>query len=231
MKKVLGVLLYDNVQPMDFIGLWEVLGTWKNGLGAPLEMHLISEQGGEVKCVNEITVKAHCDFSSAPAIDYLFIPGGMGRLSATNNEVLIEFIKKQAKHAEYILSVCTGMFLLYKAGLLDNKLATTYWRALPEAYTLPNIKIVEERIVKNGKLWLAGGVASCIDLAFEFIEEIAGKDEAGKVQLLFENFPTPKVYCSPKLADTLPLYYTAKEGDKSQLAKYIYDYIAENGKD
>lgn len=227
MKKILGVLLYDNVQPMDFIGLWEVLATWKNGLEAPLEMYLISEQGGEVKCANEITIQAHCDFSSAPPIDYLFIPGGVGRLSAVDNEPLIAFIKEQAQNAEYILSVCTGMFLLYKAGLLDHKLVTTYWRALPEAYALPNIKIVEERIVKNGNLWLAGGVASCIDLAFEFIAEIAGKDTAGKVQLLFENFPTQKVYCTSQLAATLPPYYTAKEGEKSQLAQYIYDYIAE----
>lgn len=225
MKKTLGVLLYENVQPMDFIGFWEVLATWKNILQASLDMYLIVEQGNEVECVNGITVKTHCNFNSAPAVDYLFIPGGIGRHKAIDNKPLINFIKEQAKNAQYILSVCTGMFLLHKAGLLHNKLATTYWRALPEAYSLPNIQIVEERIVKNDKLWIAGGVVSCIDLAFEFIAEIAGKDRAGQVQLLFEYFPQQKIYCTKELAQTLPPYNTAEENETISLAKYIDDTI------
>ncbi|MBA2651175.1 MAG: DJ-1/PfpI family protein [Tatlockia sp.] len=226
--KNLGVLLYDNVQSMDFIGLWEVFSIWKNSLNAPLEMFLIAENGSDVHCVNEITIKAHYDFDHSPSIDYLFVPGGPGRMKEVHNEQLITFIKKQAKHAEYILSVCTGMFLLQKAGLFHNTPVTTYWRALQEAQSLPGIQIVEERIVNQGHFWLAGGVSSSIDLAFAFLAQIAGKELAGKVQLLFEYFPKQEVYCTSELIEKLPPYYTAKEGEKAQLPKYIREYLAEH---
>jgi transcriptional regulator GlxA family with amidase domain len=223
MRKTLGVLIYDDVQSMDFIGLWEVFSLWKNSLDASLDMYLISENGSYVQCSNEITVKAHCDFKNSPDIDYLFIPGGMGRINEVNNEQLITFIQKQAKNAEYILSVCTGMFLLYKAGLLHNMAVTTYWRALQEAKSLPDITIIEERIVNNGKFWLAGGVSSSIDLAFAFMAEIAGKEIAGKAQLLFEYFPNQQVYCTTDQVEALPPY----RGERAQLANYISEYIAE----
>ena len=45
MAKNLGLVLYENVQPMDVIGPWEVLAIWKNVLDAPIEMYLISENG------------------------------------------------------------------------------------------------------------------------------------------------------------------------------------------
>src|SRR5437868_598694 len=102
MKKTLGVLLYDKVQPMDFIGFWEVFATWKTNLNPSLDMFLISRSGKEVACMNGITVKTHCGFEDSPNLDYLFIPGGIGRIKEVDNEQLIAFIKKQAKQAEYI---------------------------------------------------------------------------------------------------------------------------------
>ncbi len=118
MAKKLGVVLYENVQPMDVIGPWEVLAMWKNQLHAPIEMYLISEHGGIVKCDDDIILNAHYNFSAAPALDYLIMPGGRGRREQVNNERLIAFIKEKARTADKIISVCTGMFLLHRAGLL-----------------------------------------------------------------------------------------------------------------
>lgn len=163
-------------------------------------------------------------FQKLPPIDYLLIPGGTGRLKEIENKEIISFIQKQAENAEYILSVCTGMFLLHKAGLLNHQSITTYWRALPEAILLSDVHIVEERIVKNDKIWLAGGISSGIDLALEFISEIAGNETAGKVQLLFEYFPKQHTYYTPELLHSLPLYY-GNEANQTHLPKYVDRYL------
>jgi transcriptional regulator GlxA family with amidase domain len=227
--KTLGVVVYENAQAMDILGPWEVFGCWKNTLNAPIEMYLISEQGDYVQCMNNISLKTHFNFTNSPPIDYLFIPGGIGRLKEVQNEKIISFIQEQAKNAQYILSVCTGMFLLYKAGLLHNQSVTTYWRALSEASFFSDLKIVEDRIVKNDKIWLSGGISSGIDLAFEFINKIAGKDVAGKVQLLFEYFPKQHNYCTPELLHSLPVYY-GNEYNNNHLPKYINEYLSKNKK-
>jgi transcriptional regulator GlxA family with amidase domain len=224
MAKKLGIVLYENVQPMDVIGPWEVLAMWKNLLHAPIEMYLISENGGLVKCDDDIVLSTHCTFHDCPKLDYLIIPGGRGRREQIANERLIAFIKAKAESADKVISVCTGMFLLSKAGLLRNKAATTYWRALSELRSLKGIDVEEERVVKAGKIWTSGGVSSGIDLAFELIAEIAGKDEAGRVQLLFEYFPKRTIYCNLETSKSLPPYYGTKEPVPS---KYIADIIRE----
>ncbi|MFW2570655.1 DJ-1/PfpI family protein [Legionella sp. 29fVS95] len=223
MAKTLGVLVYENCQPIDFIAPWEVFSLWKT-IAEPINLYLISQDGGYVSCVNDILIKTHCDFERSPQLDYLIIPGGKGRINEVNNAKLISFIQKQAQNAQYILSICTGMFLLHKAGLLHDKLVTTYWRAMPEARLLSNVQVTEERMVKNGNIWLAAGVSSGIDLAFEFIAEIDGKEAAGKVQLLYENFPLNHAYCTANMAHSLPPY-NDKEENSLHLPRYILEYI------
>lgn len=221
----IGIILYENAQSMDIIGPWEVLGFWKNILGAPLHMFLISENGSYVNCVNDIVLKAHVDFTTCPKLDVLIIPGGPGRLKEIHNDKLITFIKNQAVNCKYVLSDCTGMFILYQTGLLKDKSATTYWRALPELKSLHNLNVAEERIVKSGNVWTAGGVSSGIDLALELIKEISGAETAGQVQLLFEYFPNHAVYTTLKTAASLPPYHGSIETHSKDVPKYIKDHI------
>lgn len=227
MSKTLGVLVYEDSQPIDFIGPWEVFSLWKSISQETIHLYLISEQGGYVSCVNDITIKTHYDFNQAPVLDYLLIPGGKGRLNEVNNPNLISFIQKQAENTQYILSVCTGMFLLYQAGLLHDLEVTTYWRALPEAKLLANIRLIEERIVKNKTIWLAGGVSSGVDLAFEFIKELEGKDTAGQVQLLYENFPSKTIYCTAMTSQLLPVYANGIKEQEPHLPQYIKRILEE----
>lgn len=222
MNENIGIVIYENVQPLDVLGPWEVLSCWKNILKAPVNMFLISENGSYVQCANEIVLKSHLDFENAPQLDYLIVPGGQGQQAQLKNPKMISFIEKQAKNAKYILSICTGMFILHAAGVLKGKSTTTYWRALPELNSFPDVHTVEERVVKNGNLWSSGGISSGIDLALELIAEIGGKEVAGQVQLLFEYFPKHHGFATEKTIDQLPPYYMK---GKSYLPKYIREYL------
>ena len=126
-----------------------------------------------------------------------------------------------------MLTICTGTFLLYGAGLLEGKNVTTYWRAMNELKALRPINIKEKRVVKSANIWTAGGISSGIDLAFELIKEIAGKEAAGKIQLLFEYFPDQFCYCDEGMIDSLASYNNAVE-DVHVLPDYIQSYISSN---
>jgi transcriptional regulator GlxA family with amidase domain len=226
MTETLGVLMYEKAQPIDIIGPWEVFSFWKNALHAPLEMLLISENGSYVPCDHGVVLKAHTDFEHCPSLDYLVIPGGRGRTTEVKNEKLISFIQEKGEKCQYILSVCTGAFLLHQSGLVKEESITTYWRALPELRSHSNLAIKEERIVKSGKIWTSGGVSSGIDLALSLIAEIAGKEVAGQVQLLFEYFPDHPSYASLDTVNQLPPYY----GNTlpPHVSAYITRYIKSN---
>lgn len=221
-----GILIFKDVQPLDVIGPWEVFSFWKSISNQPINLYLIAEKKGDVQCHNDIILKSHCDFKHAPQLDYFLIPGGQGRLVQSQNKVLLSFIRQQAKKCKLVLSVCTGMFLLYHAGLLKNKSVSTYWRAIPEMNELEQVILIEKRVVKSGQIWSSGGVSSGIDLALEMINEIAGKKIAGQVQLLLEYFPKTKVYCNKNTAKTLPLYSGHSEENSLSLPKYIRNYMS-----
>ena len=63
-----------------------------------------------------------------PHLDVLVIPGGHGAKTVViEDELTIDWIAQISKPVDLTLSICTGAFLLAKAGLLSGKKATTHW--------------------------------------------------------------------------------------------------------
>lgn len=206
MSKTILFIGYDDVQAIDLIGPWEVFILWRNLIDPKLQLYIVSETGEPFSMGNELTLPAHMSFAKAPKADIVVVPGGQGRIKQTNNKTLLNFIQTQYQSCEYIASVCTGAFLLQAAGILQGKKCTTYWRALPEFTRLLGVTVSEERIVRDGKVWTAGGLSSGIDLALAIIAEIAGDEIAGRIQLAFEYFPLDKVYATEENTKQLPPY-------------------------
>lgn len=207
---------------MDVIGPWEVFASWKSLYPDLVTLNLVSEVSGNISCANNIVLVSHYSYLTAPAADILIVPGGRGRLKAVDNVPLIGFIQSQARSTKYVASVCTGVFLLVKAGLCEHKKITTYWRALPELAKLKDVNIIEERVVRDNNIWSAGGVTSGIDLALHLIADLAGESVAGEVQLALEYFPDDIIFAKRSQLNTLPAYSTL--ADQEHAVK-LPDYI------
>lgn len=130
------------------------------------------------------------DFASCPQAEILCIPGGHGVTEALADDATIDFIARQAAGATWVTSVCTGAFLLGRAGLLAGKRATTHW-----GYThlLPLVGATYEpaRIVEDGHVVTSGGVTSGLDFALTLIARIRGDAVAQAIQLAIEYDPAP----------------------------------------
>jgi len=95
------------------------------------------------------------DFTSAPQADILCIPGGHGVADALGDAATIDFIARQAAGAEWVTSVCTGAFLLGRAGLLTGKRATTHW-GYTHLLPLVGAEPVKARVVEDGHIVTSG---------------------------------------------------------------------------
>jgi transcriptional regulator GlxA family with amidase domain len=162
-----------------------------------------------VTCFNGMLITPHATFQNAPQLDYLLIPGGFGTRKEAENIPLNEFVKKQAQTCRIVLSVCTGSFILHSAGLLNGKKATTHYLSLDRLRDLGDIDVVEERYVKNDKVWTSSGVSAGIDMTLDLIAQEAGEEAAGQVQLYAEYFPNGKVYGTPQNDPNAPGYIQA----------------------
>ncbi|MDQ3744391.1 MAG: DJ-1/PfpI family protein [Acidobacteriota bacterium] len=175
------ILLFDHVEIIDFAGPWEVFG------GAGYKVFTVAEKTDPVNCVYGQRVVADYTFENSPRSDVLLVPGG-GVGQAVNNPRLIKWVQDGAKQSSYVMSVCTGAFILARAGLLDGLTATTVRHAIDNLATAgKNIKTVyDRRYVDNGKVITTAGLSSGIDGAFYLVSKMLGKGTAQQTALGIE---------------------------------------------
>src|ERR1700736_1643650 len=153
-----GILLFDGAEVIDYAGPWEVFGE------AGFKVHTVAETAKPVNAVFGQKLIPDYTFANSPKIDILLIPGGSVH-RAMDNPQLIKWVQTNAKEAIHVMSVCTGAFILAKAGLLDGLNATTIQHAIDDLGKFSSkIKVVrDKRYVDNGKIITTAGLSSGID--------------------------------------------------------------------
>lgn len=191
-----GIIIFPDVEELDFVGPWEMLTMWSKLAGGPANCLIVAEKREPVACAKGLSVNPHVSFADCPPLDYLLVPGGMGTRREVDNPVLTRFLADQAPACRALLSVCTGAFVLHAAGLLSGRTATTHWGSLDRLRALGDVKVVEQRFVRDGNVWTSAGVSAGTDLMLAFIAHTAGEEAAAKVQLQAEYYPADTVYGS-----------------------------------
>ena len=177
----LGILLFDDVEVLDFCGPFEVFSVTKVDGETAFSVVTVAERK-VVTCRNGLSVNANFSLDSAPAFDMILIPGGQGTRREMLNESLIDWIRVKSESATFVLSVCTGALLLAKAGLLTGLQVTTHHGALELLRELsPTSKVqADKRYVDNGKVILSAGIAAGIDMCFHMITRLLGPTAAAE---------------------------------------------------
>jgi transcriptional regulator GlxA family with amidase domain len=188
-----GILVFDNVEILDFAGPFEVFSRVRLTPGvdsrrtdesAPFHVFTVARSRGSIRTTGDLEIVPQRSFADAPAIDLLVVPGGFGTRALLADADVLEWIRRTASRSRLVTSVCTGSLLLAKAGLLDGRRATTHWGALDLLASLGRGLTVdrEARVVEDGVITSAG-VASGIDMAFRVVENLCGRavaDETAK---------------------------------------------------
>jgi transcriptional regulator GlxA family with amidase domain len=127
-------------------------------------------------------------FDDCPAPDLFLVPGGIGTRREVLNERLLDGLRQHAKEAEIVMSVCTGAAILAKAGLLDNRRATTNKLNFAWASSNgPNTQWIKQaRWVEDGKFWTSSGVSAGIDMALAVIARMESIDKAEEITVRME---------------------------------------------
>ncbi|MBA2681429.1 MAG: DJ-1/PfpI family protein [Ktedonobacteraceae bacterium] len=188
MSRNVAILIFDEVEVLDFCGPFEVFAVTgerkrRSGEGeAPFSVYTVAEKAGPVLTRNGLSVNPTWTLENCPQPDILLIPGGYGTRGQIKNEKLLQWIREQAERVELLLSVCTGSLLLAKAGLLEGLSATTHYLAMDELRALaPDTQICPtERYVDNGKIITSAGISAGIDMSLYVVARLLGSEQAAE---------------------------------------------------
>jgi len=181
MPRRVAVLLFDNVEVMDFAGPFEVFGVTGQREGKTLfDVYTVARESKPVMARNNLSVNPDYSFRDCPRPDILVVPGGFGTRREKHNPAVLDFIRQQADPAERVLSVCSGALLLARAGLLEGLQVTTHRGALAElGADAPTATVLPAaRVVDNGRIVLSAGISAGIDAALHIVADLHGLAQA-----------------------------------------------------
>ena len=173
--RVLGVVLYPGFEALDVFGPVEMWGA------APgLKIVTIAEHAGPVRSTQGVEVTADYDFKTAPPLDIMMVPGGIGTFTELKNPAFLDYLRAEDRRTQLTVSVCSGAALLAHAGLLKGRRATTnklyFTRLTSQEAGVDWVK--HARWVVDGKYVTSSGVAAGTDMALDVLARLYGRDQA-----------------------------------------------------
>lgn len=176
-----GILVFPDVEVLDFAGPFEVFSVASRiakdviGVDSPFNVAIIGASGGPLLARHSLGIHPHFGFENAPALDVLIVPGGIVTQPLADAGTL-EWVQRQYAAAALTASVCTGTFILAKAGLLGELAVTTHWndiaglrRDFPALTVLENVPYVD-----NGRIVTSAGISAGIGMSLHLVARILG---------------------------------------------------------
>ncbi|MGI5346880.1 GlxA family transcriptional regulator [Streptomyces sp. CA-250714] len=177
-------VIFDRFQALDLTGPHEVF-QYATNLGGDFSCEVVATRAGPVESSSGMLLHAtHSVAQLDPGnTDTLMVVGGKGVDQARHDEALVSWIAAAAAGARRVASVCSGVFLLAAAGLLDGRRVTTHWsRERQLAREHPEVRVDCDPIfIRDGRVWTSAGVTAGMDLALALVEDDLGRDVAHAV--------------------------------------------------
>ncbi|OIN59083.1 DJ-1/PfpI family protein [Arsenicibacter rosenii] len=209
--KTVGILVYEGFFPLDAIGPLVVLSQLPD-----LKVKLITTGENRIKS-GRTYFYVDDTYRQTTDLDAVIVPGGAeGTWQITQNDEVLDWLRKTDKTTAYTASVCTGSWVLGAAGLLKGRKASTNWYRAGQMMTRYGAEFTGKRYTRDGKYWTSAGVSAGIDMGFALIEKLAGQKAMATSMLNLAYHPQPPVSGgSPEKTDDLVL----------DMMHQMYDYL------
>lgn len=136
----------------------------------------VSDATDPIRAADTIELVPQFAFEKAPALDVLVVPAGHG---AHQDPLIVEWVKKSAEKARFVLAIGTGNVVLARTGLIDGRRvpggpAAEHWKGLAQQLVFDD----GARLLRSGKFLAARDALSGVDGVLEIVAELAGEETA-----------------------------------------------------
>lgn len=192
-----GIIVYESVESIDVGATHGVLSMARRLLPA-LDVVIVAERAGPVQLASGLEIIAHHGFDSCPPLDVAILCGGAASFRQSEDERMLDFVRRAAAQGEIVASVCSSAVILAAAGLLAGRAATTRRIAIAGEPSSPlerlaaahqDVRWVPAALVDAGAVVTGGAVTLAIDTTLYLIGRIYGERAAADVAAILEYGP------------------------------------------
>jgi transcriptional regulator GlxA family with amidase domain len=183
MAKIIAILVFDQFLLLDAAGRITAFEAPARGISPPpYRIKVLARRAGAVTSSSGARVYAEA-MKRQRRIDTLIVVGGLGKRAAMGCSQTLAFVRRCARYARRVCSVCSGSYVLAAAGVLEGRRASTHWRESTRfAQMFPNVHLDPDQIyTRDGNIWTSAGVTAGIDMALALIAEDLGETVAKRV--------------------------------------------------
>ncbi len=176
-------LAYDGLCTFEFGCAYEIFGLPRPELDRRwYRFDVCAAEPGPLRAAGGLAVEAPCDLGLVERADTVVVPGWRAA-DAPAPPPLLEALRRVPERGGRLVSICSGVFVLAAAGVLDGKRATTHWRyaeLLTRRY--PDIRVDPDVLyVDEGSVLTSAGSAAGLDLCLHIVRKDHGAAVANSV--------------------------------------------------
>ncbi|MFG2886994.1 helix-turn-helix domain-containing protein [Streptomyces sp. NPDC048297] len=179
------VPLLDGVHPFELGVLCEVFGLDRSDEGLPVyDFAVVSAEGPSLGThVGGLTVSTPYGLDRLEDADLIAVPASDANVDREYPPQLLAALRRAVDRGARVLSVCSGVFVLGAAGLLDGRSCAAHWRhadllarRFPRTRVQPDVLYVDEDPVIT-----SAGTAAGIDACLHIVRKEQGPEVANKI--------------------------------------------------
>ncbi len=183
LKNVAAVLL-DGVNPFELGVVCEVFGVDRSDDGLPVyDFAVVSADGPTVRSNTGFALQVEHGLERLETADLITVPAGSAHVSRRFPPELLDALRRAVDRGARVLSVCSGVFVLAAAGLLDGRRVTSHWKHAEElARQYPHLTVEPDVLyVDEDPVITSAGTAAGIDACLHLVRKEQGPEVANKI--------------------------------------------------
>jgi AraC family transcriptional activator FtrA len=180
---VVATIAYDQLCTFEFGCVVELFALARPELGVPWYRFVVcGVERGTLRAAGGITVSAPHSLAMLDRADTIVLPGWRDADEPPPEE-LLRRIRKAYDRGARLCSICSGVFILAAAGVLDGRSATTHWRYTERlAQRYPSIRVEQNALyVDEGQILTSAGSAAGLDMMLHLVRRDYGPKIANRV--------------------------------------------------
>jgi len=182
--KTVAVIVQDGFAPFEFGVACEAFGLDRSDDGIPnFDFRVVAPNPGVVQSKLGFSLNVEHDLSFAYEADLVVVSPTPREYWGRTDERVLDVVRHAVARGAWVLSVCSGSFILGAAGVLDGRKATTHWMyadAMQRMY--PSVEVDPDVLyVQDGRIITSAGTAAGLDACLHLLRQELGAELTNKI--------------------------------------------------